>query len=144
MRLFTIGFTRKSAEEFFDRLSRAGVKRLVDVRLNNSSQLAGFTKKEDLAYFLRKINGIEYVHLPLLAPTQELLQAYKKKKRPWLEYESEFLRLMTSRRVEENVDRSVLSGACLLCSEDAAEHCHRRLVAEYLRDKWENVQIRHL
>jgi uncharacterized protein (DUF488 family) len=144
MTLFTIGFTHKSAEEFFDRLSRAGVKRLVDVRLNNSSQLAGFTKKEDLAYFLRTINGIEYVHLPLLAPIQELLQAYKKKKRPWSEYESDFLRLMTSRRVEENVDRSVFSGACLLCSEDAAEHCHRRLVAEYLRDKWEDVQIRHL
>jgi len=144
MRIFTIGFTKKSAETFFSLLSGSGAKRLVDVRLNNVSQLAGFAKKDDLKYFLRAICGIEYIHLPELAPTQAMLDAYKKEKGDWAEYEVQFLGLMKSRAIEKSLSKDVLSEACLLCSEDKPQHCHRRLVAEYLHDKWGNVEIVHL
>lgn len=142
--LYTIGFTKKSAETFFTKLCASGAKRLVDVRLNNVSQLAGFAKKEDLAYFLRAICGIEYVHLPILAPTQEMLNEHKKQKGDWSEYEIEFLALMVERRIEDAVAQEMLADACLLCSEDQPTHCHRRLVAEYLRGKWGDVEITHL
>src|ERR1017187_9087792 len=118
MKLFTIGFTKKSAETFFTRLKNAGVKRLIDVRLNNVSQLAGFTKKEDLRYFTKAICGIDYLHLPELAPTAEILDPYKKQKDgDWAVYERQFLDLMRSRRIEDSVSRETLDGACLLCSE---------------------------
>ena len=144
VRLYTMGFTRKHAEEFFSTLLAAGVRRVVDVRLNNVSQLAGFTKRTDLPYFLRIIGQIEYVHLPELAPTQEILDAYKKKGATWQEYEDHFFRLMAERRIEERVSPDVLDGGCLLCSEPTPEHCHRRLVAEYLQQHWGNVEIHHL
>jgi uncharacterized protein (DUF488 family) len=144
MKLFTIGFTKKSAEQFFTRLKNSGTGRLVDVRLNNVSQLAGFSKKDDLRYLLKVIGGIEYLHLPLLAPTQEMLDSYKKKRGDWQLYEKQFLELMRERLIEREVSRDVLRNACLLCSEDTPEHCHRRLVAEYLRDKWSDVEIVHL
>lgn len=144
MRIFTIGFTKKSAEEFFSTLGRSGAKRLVDVRLNNVSQLAGFAKKDDLRYFLRAICGMDYVHLPALAPTQQLLDAYKKEKGEWAAYEHGFLALMKERAIETSLEREMFSDACLLCSEAEPEHCHRRLVAEYLREKWGDVAIVHL
>ncbi len=144
MKIFTIGFTKKSAETFFTRLQKAQVKRLVDVRLNNVSQLAGFTKKDDLRYFVKEICGIEYIHLPALAPTQTMLDDYKKRGGDWSVYEREFLDLMKSRRIEESTSREILDAGCLLCSEEKPIHCHRRLVAEYLMDKWGDVQIEHL
>ena len=144
MRICTIGFTNKKAEDFFTRLQKSGVKRVVDVRLNNVSQLAGFSKREDLRYFLKAILGIEYVHLPMLAPTQDLLDAYKKKQCDWKAYEEKFLRLMQSRRIEDEIAPEVLTEGCLLCSEDKPHFCHRRLVAEYLRDHWDEVKIEHL
>lgn len=144
MKLSTIGFTKTSAEHFFTRLQRAGVKRLVDVRLHNMSQLAGFAKRDDLRYFLNAICGIEYVHRPELAPTDVMLDDYKKQGGDWTVYEKRFLDLIASRRIEETIDPSALDEACLLCSEDKPHHCHRRLVAEYLREKWKNVEIRHL
>lgn len=144
MKLFTIGFTKKSAETFFTRLKEAGVKRLIDVRLNNVSQLAGFTKKEDLRFFAKAICNIEYVHMPTLAPTQDMLDAYKKQKGDWSTYERQFLDLMRSRRVEETTPAETLDGACLLCSEEKPHHCHRRLVAEYLKEKWGTVEIQHI
>jgi uncharacterized protein (DUF488 family) len=144
MTIYTIGFTKKSAESFFTKLQLAGVKRLVDVRLNNVSQLAGFTKRDDLRYFLRAICHIDYMHLPELAPTQGILDKYKKHKGDWNLYERQFMDLLTARQVENNVPREVLEGACLLCSEDSPTHCHRRLVAEYLKDKWGDVQIEHI
>jgi len=143
MKIFTIGFTRKSAETFFTELKNAGVKRLVDVRLNNTSQLAGFTKKDDLAYFTRAICRIDYIHVPELAPTAEILDAFKKRKGDWRLYEEQFLDLMRSRRIEETVSRDLIDGGCLLCSEEKPDHCHRRLVAEYLRDKWGDIEIEH-
>jgi uncharacterized protein (DUF488 family) len=143
MKLFTIGFTKKSAEAFFTQLQIAGVKSLVDVRLNNVSQLAGFTKRDDLRYFTKMICHIDYVHLPELAPTQDILDAYKKDK-DWGLYEQQFLNLMAKRRIEEKVQRESLDGGCLLCSEDKPNKCHRRLVAEYLKEKWGDVEIQHL
>lgn len=145
MKVFTIGFTKKSAEMFFTRLKNAGVKRLVDVRLNNVSQLAGFTKKDDLRYFTREICHIDYVHVPALAPTADILDPYKKQKNgDWALYESQFRTLMEQRRIEETVPREVLDGGCLLCSEEKPHHCHRRLVAEYLKEKWGDVEIEHI
>ena len=127
--------------------SRPGLTRLVDVRLNNVSQLAGFTKKDDLRFFLNVICGIEYVHLPELAPTQDILDEFKKRNGDWQVYEQKFLALMEKRRIEETVPRDQLHGSCLLCSEDKPHHCHRRLVAEYLQKKWgdvEDVEIEHI
>jgi len=143
MKIFTIGFTKKSAEQFFNHLKQPGLVRVVDTRLNNTSQLAGFTKKRDLEFFLREICKLGYVHLPELAPTQEILDAYKASGE-WSNYERQFLSLMAERRIEDQVDKSILDGGCLLCSEATPEHCHRRLVAEYLRRKWGDVEIVHL
>ena len=144
MRICTIGFTHKNAEDFFTRLQKSGVKRVVDVRLNNVSQLAGFTKRADLQYFLRAIGDIDYVHLLDLAPTPELFDAYKRQGGSWQDYEGSFLRLMAERRIEERVPPDLLDGGCLLCSEPTPDHCHRRLVAEYLAEKWGTVSIHHL
>lgn len=144
MKIFTIGFTKKSAESFFTKLQRAGVKRLVDVRLKNVSQLAGFTKRDDLRYFTKAICHIDYVHIPELAPTQSILDEYKKHKGDWGVYERQFLDLMRVRRIEDKIPREELDGGCLLCSEDKPHHCHRRLVAEYLKEKWGDVKIEHL
>lgn len=142
--LFTIGFTQKSAEEFFDSLIESGIKRVIDVRLNNVSQLAGFTKRRDLEYFLQTIGQISYVHLPELAPTKDILDAYKKKKGDWQEYESKFIALMKQRKIAEKISPELLDGGCLLCSEPTPHHCHRRLVAEYLQEHWGEVKICHL
>ncbi len=143
MKLFTIGFTKTSAEKFFSRLSKASVKKLIDVRLNNVSQLSGFAKKDDLRYFSKAICGIGYEHFPELTPTQDILDDYKKSKGAWSVYAEKFLGLMALRKIE-NIDRSRLDGGCLLCSEDKPHHCHRRLVAEYLKEKWGDVEIEHL
>jgi uncharacterized protein (DUF488 family) len=144
MKIFTIGFTKKSAESFFAKLKSAGVKRLIDIRLNNVSQLAGFAKRDDLRYFAKAICDIDYVHLLDLAPTKDILDAYKKNNGDWQLYQSNFLEMMKIRRVEDNVPRALLDGGCLLCSEDKPDHCHRRLVAEYLKEKWGEVEIEHI
>ena len=145
MEIYSIGFTKKSAREFFDLLKQAGIRRLVDVRLNNVSQLAGFTKRDDLAFFLREICDAEYEHEPLLAPTQELLDEYKKRKGAWPDYERDFLDLMRDRRIEERLSReSFRVPTVLLCSEPTAEHCHRRLVLDYLGLQWPDVRPIHL
>lgn len=145
MEIATIGFTQKSAEDFFERLKRAGIRRLVDVRLNNVSQLAGFAKRDDLRYFLRTICGAEYVHEPRLAPTQEMLDAYRKSGGSWADYEKTFMALMKERRVESTVPRSLFDApSVLLCSEDKPTQCHRRLVLEYLEPHWGPLAVRHL
>jgi uncharacterized protein (DUF488 family) len=144
MRVFTIGFTKKTAKQFFDALREAGVKRVVDVRLNNVSQLAGFAKRDDLAFFLKEICGIEYAHVPDLAPTQEMLDEYKKLKGDWNTYEARFLDLMNKRQIEDQIPKEIIAEGCLLCSEEKPHHCHRRLVAEYLRQRWGGLDISHL
>ncbi len=144
MKVFTIGFTKKNAEQFFSRLKQPGLVRLVDARLNNVSQLAGFTKKDDLRFFLRQISNIDYLHMPELAPSQDILDDYKKNGGDWATYERKFLALMERRRVEDKVSKDIINGGCLLCSEPTPEHCHRRLVAEYLKSRWGDLDIVHL
>lgn len=144
MRLYTIGFTKKSADAFFTTIRSSGAKRVIDVRLNNVSQLAGFSKRDDLAYFLREICGVGYEHLPTLAPTQEMLDAYRKKNEGWPAYERAFINLIHERRIGDSLARALADDGCLLCSEDKPEHCHRRLVAEYLSEAWDDVEIVHL
>jgi len=144
IKLFTIGFTRKSAEHFFTLLNRAGVQRVLDIRLNNVSQLAGFAKRDDLRFFLKALCGIDYLHLPSLAPSKELLDAYRKNGCDWPTYRSGFLNLISEREIEKRVSKELIDGGCLLCSEEAPDHCHRRLAAEYLADKWGDLEITHL
>jgi uncharacterized protein (DUF488 family) len=144
MNLFTIGFTKKSAQKFFEFLKSSGVQRIVDVRLNNVSQLAGFAKRDDLKYFLKELGNIEYTHLPDLAPTKPMLDGYRKEHKNWDRYENEFLDLMEHRQIENKIPKEVIAEGCLLCSEDKPHHCHRRLVAQYLQDHWGEIEVKHL
>jgi len=142
--LFTIGFTQKDAQTFFESLKRNKILHLIDIRLNNNSQLAGFTKKEDLKYFLREIANIKYSHYPELAPTKEMLNKYKKKEIDWKEYEYQYINLMKKRKIENLLKNIELDHSCLLCSEPEADHCHRRLLAEYLKTIFPEIEIYHL
>lgn len=145
MEICTIGFTKKTAPQFFGTLRQAGIQRLIDVRLHNSSQLAAFSKRDDLPFFLREICGADYIHEPLLAPTQEMFDEYKKRRGSWQEYEKRFITLMATRTIENAIDRQLFSvPTVLLCSEPTADRCHRRLVAEYLQSAWGDVHITHL
>jgi uncharacterized protein (DUF488 family) len=146
MKIFTIGFTEKKAERFFSLIKLSGTKRIVDVRLNNVSQLSGFSKKDDLKYFLKEICDIDYVHILELAPTKEILSPYKKNEITWQQYEDKFLNLMATRNIEKHVKPEIIDDGCLLCSEGLPHKCHRRLVAEYLRSHWNESEkeIKHL
>ena len=145
LELFTIGFTGKPAKKFFELLKKSGAKRIVDVRLNNLSQLSGFAKRDDLKFFVNEICGMDYVHILNLAPTKMMLDDYKKNGVDWSVYEKQFLRLMEDRHIESSISMEIINGSCLLCSEDKPEHCHRRLVAEYLKKQCdEDFTIRHL
>lgn len=145
MEIYSIGFTKKSASEFFGTLKASGIERLLDVRLNNTSQLAGFAKLSDLPYFLKEICGIVYEHEPLLAPTQEILDAYKKAKSRWEAYTEAYLGLIRSRKVETAISKDGFRRrTVLLCSEATADCCHRRLALEYLQQHWKDVSIHHL
>ena len=144
MKLYTIGFTKKSAATFFELLRWSGTTHIVDVRLNNVSQLAGFAKRDDLEYLLDKVCGMGYTHQPELAPTKEMLDSYRKEHRDWSVYEEQFLSLMDKRGIANLDIKETIAGGCLLCSEDKPHRCHRRLVAEYLQHHWGDVEIVHL
>jgi uncharacterized protein (DUF488 family) len=145
MEIYSIGFTQKNAREFFGTLKANRIERLLDVRLNNTSQLAGFAKASDLPYFLKEICGADYEHEPLLAPTQDILDAFKKKKGDWDVYTGAYLGLIRSREVETALSKeSFEKRTVLLCSEATAEHCHRRLALEYLQSQWGGLTIIHL
>lgn len=145
MDIYTIGFTKKRASEFFELLKKHSIEQLLDVRLNNVSQLAGFSKRDDLEYFLKEICGASYKHEPLLAPTQEMLDRYKKFNSGWEAYAREFLSLMASRKIEDAISQELFARrTVLLCSEVTAEHCHRKLVVDYLQSKWGDVSAKHL
>jgi uncharacterized protein (DUF488 family) len=145
MEIATIGFTRSSAEHFFGRIASAGVRGVADVRLHNTSQLAGFAKREDLAYFLRLLCRAEYVELPVLAPEEEMLRAYRGGSIDWEQYSALYIDLLATRDVANVLDHAGFSnGLALLCSEDQPEKCHRRLAAEFLQAHWGDVSIRHL
>ncbi len=158
LKAFTIGFTKKSASEFFELLRESGAERLVDVRLNNTSQLAGFARggKDNLAYLLQEICRMDYIHVPDLAPTKELLDAYRKGECDWASYEREFVALLNDRRIfAEGLKpterrrivkrlKATIENSCLLCSEHEPDHCHRRLVVEYFQRQWGDMEIEHL
>ena len=144
IKLFTIGFTGKSAETFFSLLRNAGVKKIIDTRLNNVSQLAGFAKGGDLEFFAREIGGVSYEHNLDFAPTKEMLSKYRDKKMSWQEYEIEYLNLLDTRHVAQRTEIEKLHENCLLCSEHTPEKCHRRLLAEYLKRVKSDVDIIHL
>lgn len=145
IKICTIGFTKTSAEHFFARLKNSGTKKIIDIRLNNTSQLSGFAKSEDLKYFLKSVAGIDYIHLPILAPTEKILKDYKRDGGDWSIYENSFNSLMRERKIESRISPAMLDQTCLLCSEDHPHHCHRRLVVEYLGASWgEKLNILHL
>ena len=144
IKLYTIGFTGKSAEQFFHLLQRSGVKKLVDTRINNVSQLSGFAKGADLKFFAQEIAHISYEHNIDLAPTKDLLENYRKKKLDWPQYEIEYLNLMDLRKIGQKLDIETLHENCLLCSEHTPEKCHRRLLAEYLKKIRNDIEIVHL
>ncbi len=145
VKTYTIGFTRKHAKDFFSLIKNNRIDRIIDVRLNNISQLAGFAKRDDLKYFLAELCHAEYVHVKELAPTKDILDAYKKKTITWEAYQDKFLDLMSQRRIERSIDQSLLDNGCLLCSEHKPHHCHRRLVVEYLNQHWNaNIEVVHL
>lgn len=144
IKLFTIGFTQKNAEKFFTLLRKAGVRRVLDIRLNNVSQLAGFTKRDDLKFFLRELCQADYHHLPLCAPSADILDEFKKSGGSWDTYVQKFLPLIRSRRIETLLTPEMLDFGCLLCSEPTPEKCHRRLVAEYLKEKFDGLTVTHL
>ncbi|RJR38644.1 MAG: DUF488 domain-containing protein [Deltaproteobacteria bacterium] len=145
MKIFTIGFTKKKAADFFGILRKNRIKRLIDIRLNNSSQLSGFAKSDDLKYFLKELCGADYIHEILLAPTENILNEYKKNKGDWREYERSFIKLLSERKIEEKIKPDIFEiPTVLLCSEPTSEYCHRRLVLEYLKHKWGEIEIINL
>lgn len=146
MNLYTIGFTQKSAKEFFDLIKSHNIDLLIDIRLNNVSQLAGFAKGKDLEFFLKEICNCKYAHDDVFSPTKELLDNYRAKKVSWYEYEEVFAKIMVDRQIE-NRFKNLYNGCenvCLLCTEPNAEKCHRRLVAEYLQEHLNNIEVSHI
>ena len=146
MSVYTIGFTKKNAKTFFNFLKEAKIDKLIDVRLNNVSQLAGFAKKDDLEFFLNELcNGAKYIHTPELAPTKEMLSLYRKGETSWEKYEIEFLDLMTERDIQNKFKPSFFDNSCLLCSEHEPHNCHRKLVVDYLNKHWKTkLEVIHL
>ncbi len=143
-KIYTIGFTGKTAEKFFNLLKKAKVNKVIDTRINNISQLSGFAKGKDLSYFLNEIGNINYEHNIDFAPTKELLEKYRSKKITWKEYEKEYLNLLDIRKISKKINIENLHSNCLLCSEHGPEKCHRRLLAEYLKYVKGNIEIIHL
>ena len=146
MKIYTIGFTQKSAKDFFDKIKKNNIELLIDIRLNNKSQLAGFAKGKDLEYFLCEICNCDYVHDDFFAPTKKLLDDYRSKRVSWGNYEKTFAKIMEERLIEKRFDNLYYNrnNVCLLCTEPTAEQCHRRLVAEYLKEKLKNIEIIHI
>jgi len=143
-RIFTIGYAGRNAHQFFSTLKQTGIKKVIDVRLYNTSQLAGFAKKQDIEYFLRVIVGADYIHLSIMAPTKQLLNNYKKGLISWQQYETQFKEIIAHRQIEKRIMPQDADMVCFLCSEAKADNCHRRLVAEYLAEHWQNASIHHL
>ena len=142
--LFTIGFTKKSAEEFFNLLISNRVERIVDIRINNSSQLSRFAKAEDLQYFAKAIGNIDYLYRTDFAPTIDLMKKIRKNEMSWEEYEVEYLNFLDMRKIAKKVNVEEFNNNCFLCSEHTPEKCHRRLLVEYFQKLNNDVKIIHL
>jgi uncharacterized protein (DUF488 family) len=143
-KIFTIGFTGKSAKIFFSLLEENNIKNLIDVRLNNISQLAAFSKKDDLEFFLKKILSCEYIHRPDLAPTEIILKNFKNKIINWDTYTNEYIKLLESRNITSYLKKTEIVNSVFLCSENQPKYCHRRLLVEYLQKQWADFEITHL
>jgi uncharacterized protein (DUF488 family) len=143
-KIFTIGFAGKSAESFFSLLEENNIKKLIDVRLNNVSQLAAFAKKDDLEFFLKRILSCEYIHRPDLAPTEIILKDYKNKIINWEVYTAEYIKLLNSRNIASSLRKDEIVDSVFLCSEHQPQFCHRRLLVEYLQKQWDDLEIIHL
>lgn len=145
MKIYTIGFTKKSAEEFFTLIKKSGVKRVIDVRRNNTSQLSGFAKENDLKYFLKALCHVDYIHALDLAPTEEILLPYRHKEHTWQDFKKDYLKLLAERKVETTLDKKLLVNSCLLCGEAEPDHCHREFLIEYLQAHWnDKIEVEHL
>ncbi|MDV3427080.1 MAG: DUF488 domain-containing protein [Bacillota bacterium] len=144
MHIYTIGFSKRNAEEFFEALKENKIKTLIDIRLNNKSQLAGFTKRSDIEYLLKQIAGIKYAYFPEFAPTKEILDKYRDSKITWDEYENKYNQLLKERKPLFNVNKEIFQDSCLLCSEFLPDKCHRRLAAEYIKNYYDDITIIHL
>jgi uncharacterized protein (DUF488 family) len=145
MRLLTIGFTQKPASRFFELIREHGAQVVLDIRLHPDGQLAGFAKRADLPYFLKELAECDYLHVPELAPTEEIMKGFREGKN-WAGYERQFEMLMDERDIPGSLDRSMFKNktCCLLCSEAKPTHCHRRLIAERIARTWDDVDIVHL
>lgn len=146
-RIYTIGFTKKDARTFFELLRKNDIKIVLDIRLNNVSQLAGFAKGNDLKFFLKEILNADYIHDTRFSPTKDLLDRYKGRKATWLDYEKEFADILIERNIKNVIQKDYvekLDGICLLCSEFEADQCHRRLVAEYIKGNFDDIEIMHI
>ncbi len=139
--IYTIGFTKKTAEKFFELLKINGVKKIIDTRLKNETQLSGFAKGKDLKYFAKTILNIDYVHRLDMAPSQDILENYRNKIITWEEYSVKYLNLLNERELGKNIKLEELNDSCLLCSEDKPDNCHRRLLAEYIKGHFHNIKI---
>lgn len=144
IKLYTIGFTGKPAEKFFNLLRNNGVKKIVDTRINNVSQLSGFAKGSDLKFFAAEIGQMSYEHKVDFAPTKELLLKYRNKQLTWEHFASEYINLLDMRKISKKTKVDLLHENCFLCSEHTPEKCHRRLLAEYLKQVRNDIQIIHL
>ncbi|WP_245809508.1 DUF488 family protein [Desulfamplus magnetovallimortis] len=145
IKIYTIGYTKKSAEKFFDLIRNEDISTLIDVRLNNTSQLSAFAKKDDLEFFLHELCAVQYLHIPQLAPTQNILKAYKSKSITWEDYEKEYLKLLSTRDIDNIIQPDILNKSCFLCSEYKPDNCHRRLAVEYLVEYFKlDAEVKHL
>lgn len=135
-KLYTIGFTKKSAADFFGILKENNITKVIDIRLNNTSQLAGFSKYPDIEFFLREIIDVDYIHDPMFSPLEVTLKRYKSKKITWIDYMVEFEATMNERRIKEYILNKYFheDRLCLLCSEALPTHCHRSLVANIFKE----------
>ncbi len=143
--VYTTGYQRKSLETFINQLRQSGIDAVIDIRLRNTSHLAGYTKRDTLDFLLREGFGIAYEHHPELAPTPAILDAYREDEN-WAAYVTSFLPLLKERAAEK-IGREILArhrAPCLLCAEPTADHCHRRLVAEYWASRLPGLTIVHL
>lgn len=146
--IFTIGFTKTSAQRFFQRLKENKIDVVIDIRLNNKSQLAGFAKHPDIEWFLKEICGIDYIHDLMFAPTEKILKAYQKYEIDWCGYEVQFAKLMDERNIRKYIHEKYTKiqdkNLCLLCSESTSEKCHRRLVSEYFKEVFHYDIVKNL
>lgn len=143
--IYSIGFSKKSAEEFFSLIKESKITKIIDIRRHNKSQLAGFSKGNDLKYFLRVICGAEYEHILSLAPSESLLNKYKKDF-DWEYYQNKYNELLSNPNLKNSFEKILDNNnvICLLCSENEPDKCHRRLLLEYIKNNVEDIKIVHL